>query len=68
MKSTRLVRVVLIALALFLMPFLACPAGAQLPRGNRLACAPPEIYVDTTNNPRLCACTAANAWQCAALK
>jgi hypothetical protein len=38
--------------------------GATLPA----ACAPPEIYVDNSNNPRLCACTAGNTWLCAALK
>jgi hypothetical protein len=38
--------------------------GAALPA----ACAPPELYVDNTSNPRLCACTAANTWVCAALK
>ncbi len=38
--------------------------GATLPP----VCAPPEIYVDNTSNPRLCACLSANTWQCAALK
>jgi hypothetical protein len=38
--------------------------GATLP----VACAPPEIYVDNSNSARLCACIAANSWQCAALK
>lgn len=38
--------------------------GSTLPA----VCAPPELYVDTTNNARLCACTAANTWLCAALK
>ena len=49
-------------------------SGALSPRvtlgGSTLppACTPPELYVDTTNNPRLCACTAVNIWLCSALK
>ena len=27
-----------------------------------------QLYVDTSNNARLCACTASNSWQCAALR
>ena len=38
--------------------------GATLPP----ACTPPELYVDTSTNPRLCACTAVNIWLCSALK
>jgi hypothetical protein len=32
------------------------------------ACTPPELYVDTTNSARLCACTAANTWACTNIK
>jgi hypothetical protein len=32
------------------------------------ACTPPELYVDTTNSARLCACTANNAWACTNIK
>lgn len=48
--------------------------GALSPRvtlgGSTLppACTPPELYVDTSTNPRLCACTAVNTWLCSALK
>jgi hypothetical protein len=38
--------------------------GATVPP----ACTPPELYVDTTNSARLCACTANNTWACAALR
>ena len=38
--------------------------GATVPS----ACTPPELYVDTTNSARLCACTANNTWACAALR
>ena len=49
-------------------------SGALSPRvifgGSTLpaACTPPELYVDTSNNARLCACIAGNSWQCAALR
>jgi hypothetical protein len=49
-------------------------SGALSPRitlgGSTLppACTPPELYLDTTTNARLCACTAGNTWQCTALK
>ena len=49
-------------------------SGALSPRvtlgGTALppACAPPELYVDASTNPRLCACTAVNTWLCSALK
>ena len=38
--------------------------GSTLPP----VCTPPELYVDTTSNARLCACTAVNTWLCSALK
>ena len=38
--------------------------GSTLPP----ACTSPELYVDNSTNPRLCACTAVNTWLCSALK
>jgi hypothetical protein len=49
-------------------------AGALAPRitfggaTTPTTCTPPELYLDTTNSARLCACTANNTWACTNIK